>query len=506
LALRMIPSDENAEVELKLAVDADDLPRLEAHPLLRTRAKARTLVSTYFDTADQRLRKAGYSLRIRSDGRGRVQTIKASGGGSAGLFARSEWERDVATARPDRDSLKDTPLEALLPDEAALKALRPLFTVKVARTVRVIEQDGSEIEVAFDKGTVAAGGETQPLHELELELKRGSPDALFALAARLFEAPPLRLSTRSKAQAGFALLAPPKSSVKAKDVVLTRAMTVAEAFQAIGGACVAHFAANEPLVRLDRSPEALHQARIALRRMRAAMSLFGPLVADEASQRLKAEMRRVAGVLGEARDLDVFKERLGEAGAGAAATLEARRLAAYDRVGRMLEAGPGARLPFEVVAWLQAGDWLVSDDPELAGRRDAPVAGFAAEVLARRRARVRKQAPRLRKMTPEQRHEVRIAVKKLRYASEFFASLAADGKAQKRARAFAAALRPLQEALGELNDLAVQEAMSAAIDPALARTAAERRLQDEPAALARAEEAAAGFAEARSFLQRSRSA
>jgi inorganic triphosphatase YgiF len=486
------------EVELKLAVEPQDLARLEAHPLLRGRAKSQSLVSTYFDTTDQRLRKAGYSLRVRSDGRRLVQTIKALDGAAAGLFARGEWEREVAENRPDLESLKDTPLEVLAPDAAAVGALQPLFSVTVARSVRVVEQDGAEIEVALDQGVIDSDGRREPLAELELELKRGSPDALFALAAKLLEPPPLRLSIRSKAEAGYALRAPPKGAVKAQDVVLSPEMTTAEALQAIGRACLAHFVANEPLVRLRRAPEALHQSRIALRRLRAALSLFGPLVRDEQSQALKAEMRRVAGALGEARDLDVFSEglRAESVEPGVAAALEARRVGAYDRVVSTLESAWSARLPFDVAAWLEAGDWLKGEGPEL----NAPVGPFAAAVLGKRRGRVKKRGPRLRKLSPDRRHEVRIEVKKLRYASEFFAGLAADDRARKRARAFSAALRPLQEALGELNDLATHQAMAGTLGPELAAEAAERSRREEPAALLRAEEAASAFATTKSFL------
>jgi CHAD domain-containing protein len=91
------------------------------------------------------------------------------------------------------------------------------------------------------------------------------------------------------------------------------------------------------LVRLHRAPEALHQCRIAFRRLRAAMSLFKPLVADPQSEALKDGMRRLAGVLGEARDLDVFKEGLDGVEPALRVTLEDRRVAAYDRVVAMLQ-------------------------------------------------------------------------------------------------------------------------------------------------------------------------
>lgn len=498
---RMSSSAERSEVELKLSIDPADVERLELHPLLRDGPKPRRLASTYFDTPDHRLRKAGLSLRIRSDEGRTLQTVKLVNGVAAGLFARGEWESELDASRPGRESLKDTPLETLL-DPQGVAMLKPVFTVKVTRAQRLVETEDAEIELALDKGVIEAEGRTRPLFELELELKRGSPQALFALASRLFEAPPLRLSAQSKAEAGYALIKPARGPAKGQEALLTEAMTTAEALQAVGRACLSHFLHNEPSVRLERSPPALHQTRIALRRLRAAMSLFRPLVADEESQELKAEMRRLAGVLGQARDLDVFGERLDDDGAAHAlvAAVQDRRASAYDRVVQALGSSHAARLPFHIAAWLDAGDWLTTDDVDLRALRDAPIRPFAAEVLARRCARVRKGGARLRKLAVEPRHQLRIEVKKLRYAAEFFTPLAAGAKGRKQAEAFVGALRPLQEALGELNDLATHQAMAGAIDAALAAEAADRAAHQEPHWLTKAETAALKFGKAKSFL------
>ena len=499
----MPSSTDASEVELKLVVAPDDLPWLEAHPLLRGAGRPRRLVSTYFDTPDQRLREAGFTLRIRKDGRRRVLTVKQSSAPSAGLFARGEWESEVAADHPDEAALQDTPVAALLGADGGIATLRPLFTIRTDRTARLVEYgDDAEIELVLDRGIVKAGGRSAPLIEVELELKRGRPADLFALAAMLFEAPPLRISSVAKSDAGYALLQPRRDAVKARDVRLVAGTSTAEAFQVIGQACLSHFVSNEPLLRLGRAPAALHQARIALRRFRAAMSLFAPLLADAQSQRLKAEMRRVAGALGEGRDLDVLAARLKASGATAAvrAQVEDERLAAYDRLIAVLETPSAARLAFDLAAWLQGGDWLSSDAHGLARLRRRPVEDFAAEVLDKRRRRVKKRAPHLQELDPEARHELRIEVKKLRYAAEFFQSLAQGGKGRKRAKGFLAALRPLQESLGELNDIAAQGAMAHRFGPELA-AALEAGAADEAAHLAAAEESARRFVEMKPFLE-----
>jgi inorganic triphosphatase YgiF len=162
------------EIELKLEFDPADVARMRAHPLLAaTNGQRKTLHSTYYDTADLDLRKAGVSLRVRdTDGR-LVQTIK-SGVGDAGLFDRSEWEHEVKGRDIDLIAASGTALEPLL-SARVRNALRPVFETRVNRTVYQLTRNGSEIEVALDRGEVAAGGRQAAINEIELELKHGEP-------------------------------------------------------------------------------------------------------------------------------------------------------------------------------------------------------------------------------------------------------------------------------------------------------------------------------------------
>ena len=139
----------------------------------------RTLRSTYYDTPDLVLRKAGVSLRVRDTGGRFVQTIK-SPNDNAGLFNRSEWEHEVKGREIDLIAARDTALEPLL-NVRVRNALRPVFETRVERTVYQIERNGSEIEVALDRGEVDAGGRQAAIHEIELELKHGSRLSYFAL-------------------------------------------------------------------------------------------------------------------------------------------------------------------------------------------------------------------------------------------------------------------------------------------------------------------------------------
>jgi triphosphatase len=87
-----------------------------------------------------------------------------------------------------------------------------------------------------------------------------------------------------------------------------------------------------------------------------------------------------------------------------------------------------------------------------AGRR-IPPCGIGSTRPSARKRRVRRKGRGLADLPPEARHRVRIAAKKLRYASEFFAALVEGKKAGKRHKRFLARLETLQEVLGELNDI-----------------------------------------------------
>ena len=236
---------------------------------------------------------------------------------------------------------------------------------------------------------------------------------------------------------------------------------MAAAFQAIGRACLRQLAANERILAETRDPEVVHQMRVALRRLRAAMSVFKEVVADPGRDAVRRELTWIARELGEARDLDVFIAGVLEPVCGkhpdepglVALTRSFRdaRERAYDRILSAAASARYRRLVIDTAAWIEAGPW-----PTTGGAACVePVEGFARGVLAQRRRTVRKRGRHLADLEPSARHEVRIAAKKLRYATEFFAPLFEDRTARKRLDAFLSALEELQDHLGELNDLAV---------------------------------------------------
>ncbi len=459
------------ETELKLDLEPADLDRVKRHPLLRggrgSGLRVQKLRSLYFDTADQALRKAGISFRIRSDGNERIQTIKAAAKGKGAALSRREWEHKVESDTPDL-SLADGIVPARILQSK--HPIEPLFEVKVERTALLLDEGQSFIELALDRGEIGGLEGKHAFAEIELELKRGSTGDLFRLARSLADAAPLRLSYVTKSDRGYRSLAvSSESSVKSTAAALSPRMTSAAAFQAIAGSCLRHLMANEALIRETMSPEAVHQARVALRRLRAAISLFAAANRDEARSGVRAELRWMANQMGEARDLDVYIEKVLEPAQAhrgddkfveLLADYRQRRQRAYETMAAAVRSPRFVYGALDAAAWVEAGAWL--SNPRDSGKRarERPVVEHAREELSRRWRKVRKRSKKLASLEPEVRHRLRIEIKKLRYASDFFGALFKGREAGELRKEALDVLEKLQDILGDLNDVSVGERMS----------------------------------------------
>lgn len=431
------------EIELKLELSPAAADRIVEAGFLAGGAKAERQLSTYFDTAEQHVAKAGFSLRIRRSAGKRIQTIKADGASAAGLFIRSEWERPVEDDTPVLDYA--TPLAAMLGGAA----VRPLFEVKVERRTWMLEDEHASIELVLDRGKVAAGKRSEEICEIELELKSGDPATLFGLARKLDAIAPVRLGVLAKAERGYRLTGAQATSVKADPVPLRADMTAAEAFRHIIRSCIRQFRLNEALLVANRDANALHQARVAVRRVRSAFSIFKPMIGDDGAA-LRDELRWLASRLGDARDLDVLLMR---APPGALHDrLSGARDAACDALLEVLASNRVRSLLLDLAEWLARGHWSL----DAGGEADGAQLGraFAAAALGRFRRRIKRRGKGLPNLDDMARHEVRKDAKKLRYASEFFASLFERKRERRRQKRFTAALETLQDRLGALNDLA----------------------------------------------------
>jgi triphosphatase len=415
------------------------------------------------------LRNKGLSLRVRRIGRRHVQTIKQESGESTALFTRNEWERDIGGREPDLDAARGTPVAPVF-SKKLRRRLKPVFETRVRRSVYPIHNGDSEIELTIDKGKVEGGGESSPLCEVELELKRGESAELFKLARTLAEEVPVQLAVKSKAERGYALITGAQpGAVKAAPVALAPDCSRQAAFQAIARACLRQLVANQPAM-LGGDLEGLHQMRVALRRLRAAISLFADMLLNEQTHEMKDQFRWITGELGPARELDVFIKRVVKpvadgtpSGPGVmtlARDLHERREEAFARAHAAVESTRFRRLVLDTAAWIEAGDWARSAADFVRALREQPIAPTAADQLRKRWKKILKRGARLKELDPQRRHRLRIQAKKLRYAAEFFAGAFPGKKAARRRAEFVTGLEKLQDALGDLNDIAVHEALT----------------------------------------------
>ena len=445
----------NNEVELKLEVDRAGIGMLTASSIFANSASDHMQTSTYFDTPGQAVRNAGLSLRIRVSGSRRIQTVKLESASAAGLFARPEWEIPIEGEFPVFDRIGN-PLRSMVPAHELLR-LEPIFQIVVNRQIREIEQNGAKIELVLDQGKIVSGYHTLLLCEVELELKEGSPAAVFALARALDAVAPLQLSPLSKAQRGYRLLdGGGDQPVKSAPMSLHGNMAPSEGFAVIAQACIRQFRLNQSLLARMESPEALHQARTALRRLRSAMSIFKDMLADDRFEYFLVSLRWIARELDKARNLDVLLKRCPDT--AYPVTLRLAREHAYAEATDALVSARLRTLMIDFVEWIVIGNWRTGCGATFVDQR---IDSFASKALDRYHRRVKRRGQHWSKLNDEARHSLRIQVKKLRYASEFFCELFPAAKDQARQKKYVRALRALQTSLGNLNDQATGAALLA---------------------------------------------
>lgn len=435
------------ELELKLECEISDCDTLvdRGSPIPVAVWDRQHLRATYFDTPERRLASEGFVLRIRSEDGDLVQTVKAASGPSTGLFARGEWEK--ALAEHQLSLGEDAgPIGTLFgPD--VIERIGPLFTTDVDRRVGLCDQLGARIEIACDSGAVLAGERELPLCEIELELVEGDASALFTLARAIAERCKVRLGVESKSDRGFRLIDHKlDGAVRADPVRLSRDMTPSEAFAAIAASCLRQYRLNESRFLAQGAAGPVHQARIALRRLRSAFWIFSPLLRDDPrTAQFIEDLRWLTAQWSPLREIDVLLPRLGEA---ERMRLTAIRAEAVATLGETLDSARARLLPLELVEWLTVGGWRSGEAGSVSGA--LPV--FAAERLDRLRKRIKRRGKSLAKHGPEELHQLRKDAKKLRYATEFFVALYPGRKARTRMEDMLSALEDIQDLLGELND------------------------------------------------------
>src|SRR6516162_1200052 len=276
------------------------------------RTERTTVTSTYYDTAAGRLDRVGLALQVQKQN-GRYKQIATT----AELteqppLTRRVWEDFIDGERPDLSAPNSS---AHLPKALNEAELQARFATVVRRTAYTLEPDAStEIVGAVDKGEIRTveGQRTEPIYKVELQLKRGTPAALYRTGLRLLEIAPLRIELRSKPERGCRLLKSTTAEPQAEHSLslgLKPDMTVEESLRKIGLGGLRLFLRNE-LAALAGVSEGVHQMRVAVRRLRSAVASLKPMVPQEQYEWVSQELRWLANVLAAARNWDVLSSSL----------------------------------------------------------------------------------------------------------------------------------------------------------------------------------------------------
>ena len=416
--------------------------------------RGRNLTETWYDTPSLTLLRHGFALSITRARRGHTQTLRQ---GDALVTAAIPEAIPVATAfGPGWDE----PLADLLQGEN----FSPAFSTQIKRLTR----RAGPVELHFETGFIQTSTEKFPLRELEL---RGPPAECYALALALAEKHGLTLQPASLVQRGiWASGAIRPGAVKAGPG-LSGAICLDDAVVALTQSCLTQFTANWPVFAHGTEVEAVHQMRVAMRRLRSVLGLFNRAFAAPEFSTFRDGAKNIANLMGEARNWDVFTALL-HAGPltafphepGFVAMLQQcadYRATGYAAVRELLADPATTCFLLRAEIFLARHGWRNGLPVEALADLTAPAQNFAAANLARLHRKVRKSGRHLMRIGAHERHLTRIELKKLRYAADLFGGLF-EGRG--KIRSYNRVAAELQEELGLLNDLTTAQELLARLD------------------------------------------
>lgn len=415
----------------------------------------RRLVATYYDAPDLRLIRAGVTLRHRTgesdapDGRWTAKVPSPQG--APGVLDRFELDHDGPAGRPP-DQLVGVVRGRLRSGE--LVPVAQLETVR--RSIALLDGGGRRLgEVADDEVSVLEDGRVAArFREVEAEVDRGAPSQLLDLVVgrlRAAGAGKADLTPKLVRALGPRALAPPDPPVPE----LGGGASVGDVVQVAITTAVQRLQTHDPLVRLDAGPVGVHQARVAMRRLRSDLRTFRDLVDADWVATFSGDLKWLADELGHVRDADVRIERL----LGATATLqETDADEAKVVINRMRRERADALAELHRVLdgkrYLDLLDRLVEagQSPKLLPDASRPAAKALVELAGQPWRKLRKAVDVLGEdPSDDDLHAVRIKAKRARYAAEAAAVIIP------KATAHAKAISGLQDVLGDWHDAVVAE-------------------------------------------------
>lgn len=445
------------EIETKYELpDGAELPSFDRIPQVSgtRQAPVQDLEADYYDTADLRLIRAGITLRRRRGGQDAGWHLKLPQAADSRLEIRLPLGRTGARVPRELSELVRVHTRGM-----ALGPVAKLVTVRQL-TILLGESGESLAEVAADDVQATVPGESAApsrWHELEVELTGGDRELLTAADDLLLGCGLHRAGRSAKLERALDGRLPGRpatpalaASSPAGDVVLAYLRRQIRALTSL-----------DPMVRRDE-PDAVHQMRVASRRLRSSLRGFRGVLRRSAVAHVADELKWLAAVLGEARDAEVLEQHLH---ASLAALPAEQVLGPVDaRVQAHFAPLRGAARTALLSALDSRRYFLLLDeldallaDPPMRGHAARP----AAEVLpgeVRRAARRTDRRMRHALRAPAGRdrdmalHAARKGAKQARYAAE-----AVTPALGTHASRFAARMKRLQAILGDHQDAVIAQ-------------------------------------------------
>lgn len=440
------------EFELKLEIPPARVKAVEA-AVRRGQAASQRLQARYFDTAEGALAACGVVVRLRKEGQRWVQTAKAPGG-----RALERLEHNVALAYRGAPLLDlgrhaGTPMDEPIRQALKLKpgdafpALALVFETDITRLSRLVRAHGAMVEIALDSGRLSAGERSLPVRELELEFKRGQPGGAVMLARTWCLQHGLWLSSVSKSMKGQRLAQGQDfgEAVSAELPRFARKASGREMAAAVVSACLDQVLANASDVAGGCTGEDhIHQLRVGLRRLRTALRELDTLAGDWGGP-WETPLATVFRELGMHRDRDYLLHKLqGQIAAAGGPPLDWR-----DALGALPDAGESVRSPafqqalLGLIGFVHAGAAAPDPAPDLPTPKKA-----VRKRFSKLHKQVLVQGKQFMDLPEAEQHGLRKRLKRLRYLAEFSQPLFSGRKL----KAYLAALKPLQDALGAYHD------------------------------------------------------
>ena len=373
----------------------------------------------YYDTANQSLQQAGIAYRVRREGDCWVATVKANGSSDGGLHQRQEWNVTNPDKEPRPELFLELPIGQTLLDTIGDQKLEPLFATVFERNSAHIKYEDSFIELAFDIGSIIAGDRTEPICELELELKSGCSTALLRLGAAFAQQMPLAPEHRSKFYRALILAGLAKEQSK-QGGGLQENTSLTEALPVLFMTAISKvFAAYIDFAENSHEPKTIRRLRVKLRRLRSILQFAKPCLAETEFLSWKEQLTQLSGAVAPLRDIDVVSDQwkqlcdspfiafdsrpwLGE-------NITKRRAMLQDKATQQLDK---LNLPAKLLrfwAWIASQPWQQGDYPITLGTYGRwRIGGWLAALLEAGKA--------ADWHNDEELHSLRLRLKRIRYA------------------------------------------------------------------------------------------